>query len=354
VCSQLAPTRRLALELASAVLVIALLLRIVADTSSRVGWLRWLTPLGWAEELRPFAGPRPAVLLIPAVGTVLLLAMAATLFARRDVGSGLLAPRDRARPRPALLRSTTAQALREERASLAGWVIGIGFYAVIVGLLSHSFSAANIPENLRLQLEKLGGSAVTTPSGALSFYFLFFALAISLFACSQIAAARREEADGRLETVLALPVGRRGWLAGRLALATGGAALLAFIAGLLSWAGSAVQGGGASLLDLVGAGANCLPVVLLFLSLGALAFAVLPRPSPGITYGVVGAAFVWELFGAVLGAPAWLLGLSPFHHLGLVPAQPFEATAAAAMLGLAAVAALAAVRLFERRDLIGA
>jgi ABC-2 type transport system permease protein len=154
--------------------------------------------------------------------------------------------------------------------------------------------------------------------------------------------------------VLALPVGRRGWLAGRLALATAGGAALALVAGALTWAGSAIQGGGASLPGLLGAGANRMPAVLLFLGLGALAFAVRPCASAGIPYGLVGLAFVWELFGAVLGAPAWLLGLSPFHQIGLVPAQPFKATAAIAMLALAAACGAAALALFERRDLTGA
>ena len=49
-----------------------------------------------------------------------------------------------------------------------------------------------------------------------------------------------------------------------------------------------------------------------------------------------------------------MVGLSPFHHVALVPAEAFDAPAAAVMLALAAVAAVAAVRLFERRDLVGA
>jgi len=72
------------------------------------------------------------------------------------------------------------------------------------------------------QLEKLGAESVVTPSGWLGFSFIFFLLAVSVFCCMQISSVRGEEAEQRLETLLALPVGRRGWLAGRLLLAAAG------------------------------------------------------------------------------------------------------------------------------------
>src|SRR5581483_7706569 len=62
--SQLAPTRRLATAVCAGALLLALVLRVVADTSPSLSWLRWATPLGWAEELRPLAGSRPLVLLL--------------------------------------------------------------------------------------------------------------------------------------------------------------------------------------------------------------------------------------------------------------------------------------------------
>lgn len=105
---------------------------------------------------------------------------------------------------------------------------------------------------------------------------------------------------------------------------------------------------------MLGAGANCLPAALLFLGLGTFAFAAVSRAGAGIAYGLVSVAYVWELVGAILGAPAWTLALSPFRQVGLVPARPFKATAAVIMLALAAAAALAATRIFERRDLTGA
>jgi ABC-2 type transport system permease protein len=49
-----------------------------------------------------------------------------------------------------------------------------------------------------------------------------------------------------------------------------------------------------------------------------------------------------------------VLDLSPFHHIGLVPQQAFRPGAAAVMLTIAVASAVAAVLLFERRDLTGA
>ncbi|HYA09931.1 MAG TPA: hypothetical protein VEG24_10065, partial [Gaiellaceae bacterium] len=103
VASQLAPTSRVALALGSSLLALLFLLRVVADTSSGVGWLRWATPLGWAEELRPFTGARPLVLLLPAAASMLLLVAATRIAAGRDIGTGVLPARDSAEPRLRLL-----------------------------------------------------------------------------------------------------------------------------------------------------------------------------------------------------------------------------------------------------------
>jgi ABC-2 type transport system permease protein len=92
---------------------------------------------------------------------------------------------------------------------------------------------------------------------------------------------------------------------------------------------------------------------VLFLGLGALLVSMVPRLGVGAAYALVVLAFVWELFGALVGIPSWLLAVSPFHQIGLVPAAPFRATAAIGMLVLGAAGAAAAVVRFRDRDLSG-
>ncbi len=273
------------------------------------------------------------------------------LAVRRDVGSGLLPSRDSVPPRLYLLGSPVAQTFRSELGALLAWLLGVGAFALLMGTISSAVTPDVISENVRRQLEKLGAGSIITASGWLGFSFIFFVLAVSLFCCTQVGAIRSEEAEQRLETLLALPVSRRGWLAGRLLLAAAGAAAVALAAGVLAWAGAATQGAEVGFAEMIGAGANCLPTALLFLGLGALGFAVAPRASTGVAYGLVAVAFLWELFGALLEAPGWLLALSPFHDVGLVPGEPFEATAAAVMLVIAALTSIGAVWMFERRDL---
>lgn len=354
VVSQFAPTRRIALELGSAVVAVFLLVRVIADTASGAGWLRWATPLGWAEELRPFTGAHPIVVVLPVAASGLLLYLAARIAATRDVATGMLPARDTAAPRLGLLSTPTAQALRSERGGLLVWGGCFAAFAVILGMIAPSISSAGITSTIRREVAKLGSGSILTPTGYLAFVFVFFILAVTLFVCAQVSAARREEADQQLETLLALPVSRVGWLGGRLLLAGAAAAMLALIAGLITWAGAASQGVNLPLPRMLEAGANCLPISLLFLGIAVLAYAVVPRASAGIAYGLVTVAFLWYLVGALVGVPKWLVEATPFAHIGFVPAQPFRAVAAVVMVAIGVLAIGVAMALFRRRDLVGA
>jgi ABC-2 type transport system permease protein len=351
VASQLASTRRIALEIGGGAIALFFLLRVIADTVAGAGWLRWLTPLGWAEEMRPFAAPRPVVLLLPIVASVLLLVLAERLGATRDIGSGLL-PERGGGTSLRLLSSPTAQALRSQRDSLIAWAGSFAVFAFILGVVSSSVSSSGIPPGVDKQIAKLGAGSITSASGYLALIFFVYVLGVSLFVCAQLGSARREEAGQQLETLLALPVGRTGWLAGRLLLAAGGAVVIALLIGLLTWAGVVAGGTSGSLGQMLEAGANCLPVAALFLGLATLAYAAAPRAAAAIIYGLLVLSFLWQAVGALLGAPSWLVGLSPFEHVGLVPAEPFRAVDAVVMIGIGVAVAAVGLAVFRRRDLI--
>jgi ABC-2 type transport system permease protein len=351
--SQLVSSRRAALGLGGVAVAVTFLLRILADTVDGAGWLRWTTPLGWAEQLQPFVDTQAWVLLLPAATTALLLAVALRLARIRDVGTGLIATDDSADARLWLLSSPSAMTLRNQRGVLGAWLVTVAIFMTILGAVSHSLSTADVPQNVQRQIAKLGSGSIVSPTGFLAFLFLFVTLAVCLFGCTQVNALRDDEIQ-HLDTLLAQPVSRTRWLGGRLAIATLAAAMIALIAGVAAWVGAAASGTHVALSSMLEAGANALPVAVLFLGLTAFGYAIAPRAAAGIGYGLVALAFLWQLVGALLGPPRWVLDLSPFAHVALVPAQPFQPVAGAVLLGVGVTAGVAALVAFTRRDIIEA
>src|SRR5262249_9123711 len=153
--------------------------------------------------------------------------------------------------------------------------------------ISKTVSSIGISPSLRHALAELGAGSTLSPRGYVGFAFTFFVLAASLLAVSQVAAARHEESEERLETLLALPVSRARWLGGRLMLAIAAIAVVAVSAGVLAWAGGASQAIDLSLWRMLEAGLNCTPTAILFLGCAAVLYAIVPRASIGIAYGLV-------------------------------------------------------------------
>jgi ABC-2 type transport system permease protein len=105
VTAQLTQTSRAANGSAGAFLGAAFLLRAVGDSagSSGLSVLSWLSPIGWGQQVRPFADERWEVFGLSATLVVLGTAAAFALNAHRDLGGSLLAgpigPRSRLDPR---------------------------------------------------------------------------------------------------------------------------------------------------------------------------------------------------------------------------------------------------------------
>jgi ABC-2 type transport system permease protein len=69
---------------------------------------------------------------------------------------------------------------------------------------------------------------------------------------------------------------------------------------------------------------------------------------------VVAVAFLIEFVGAAVKAPAWLLEVSPFHHLAFVPGDSINLGSSIVMVGIGLAAAAGGIVAFNRRDVVGA
>ncbi|MEI7778766.1 MAG: ABC transporter permease, partial [Actinomycetes bacterium] len=94
VAAQVTTSHRSAVGISVAVIGLSYVLRAVGDLAANgPSFLSWLSPIGWSQQLRPFAGNRWVVVTLPLLLTGLLIPLAFALRARRDLGAGLIPDR---------------------------------------------------------------------------------------------------------------------------------------------------------------------------------------------------------------------------------------------------------------------
>jgi ABC-2 type transport system permease protein len=351
--SQLAPTRRQAAGCAGAVLGASYALRMVADSGAGLAWLDWATPLGWVEELRPLAGPRPVALLPIAALTAAAGTLAVYLAGRRAAGAGVWAARGRGRPGTWLLAGPAGLAARLTLPAALGWAAGTAAWALLLGFLARPGARALTGSpGIEAVVTRLGGRGGGA-AAFLGFTFLTVAWLLALIAAAQVAALREEEARGRLEALLVRLVARSSWLAGRIALAVAILVGSGLLAGLLAWAGAASQDAGVSLASLLGAGLNVVPPALCVLGLGVLAMGAWPRAAVPVTYGVLTWSVLITVTGGFVSSGRWLLDTSVFHYLTAAPAASPGWRSSAILIGIGAAADIVGGAAFLRRDVGG-
>lgn len=356
VTAQVAQSARSARGLAIGVLLAAFLLRGIGDSVDSTGpsWLRWLSPIGWAELIRPFGTIRWWVIALPLATAVLAGFAAAVLAVHRDYDSGLLASRAGRATAPASLRSPFALAWRLQRATVFAWVIGALVYGVGVGSAAKGISGLLGSAQARKIIARMGGQAALT-NAYLAALISFSALAVAGFAIAAVLRLRSEESEQRADPVLATRAGRIGWTLSHLVIATFGTILILVVTGLAIGLGHGARAGslGTEVARMAGAGLAQAPAVLVVAGLAAALFGLVPRISVAVSWSVLGAAVLLLFLGEILQWSHWVLDVSPFTH---VPKLPGGVVSAAPLIWLCAVAlALGVAGLIgiRRRDIVG-
>ncbi|HEX2856272.1 MAG TPA: hypothetical protein VHO26_02170 [Propionibacteriaceae bacterium] len=353
VVAQLVDVRRRVVAVGMGLLGAAYVVRMAGSSADSRLWLRWLTPMGWVDELGPFGSDDPAVLIpIVVVPTVLGL-VGVRLRAERDSGGALLARESSGRSRLRLLSSPLAFAWRTGRGALIGWAAGLAAFAAVMGaLVGTMIDWIAGDEGYQQILATMGLDEALTIKGFVGFLAFAFCLAIGVHLAFRVGVARTEEESGRLDAVLARPVGRLRWLGGHVLLSAAGALGLTAVVGISMWAGARLAGSSAlTLSDTLRSSLNTLPVVALVGGLSVALFGLLPRLTVAVPTTLAPAGFVLYLLGPALEWPPWALDLSPFTHLAMVPAEPWRATGALVMTGLAAGLVVVGALGFRLRDI---
>jgi ABC-2 type transport system permease protein len=204
------------------------------------GWLSWLSPIGWHQQIRAFAGNRWPVLVLPLAATALLVPVAFTLRRRRDLGSGLLP--DRAGPAAGALSSPLGLAWRLQRPMLIAWTAGSAVMAFMMGSIANSIAGLlDSPEMAKI-IRQLGGEQALTDAFLAAELGLISTI-IAAYGISAVGRLRTEESAGHAEHILSTATSRVRWAASHWLLALAGAAWLLLVTGLATGVGHAVAVG---------------------------------------------------------------------------------------------------------------
>ena len=351
VVAQVTTSARTATSMSGAVLAVVYVLRAVGDTAPVTGprWLSWLSPIGWSQQFRPYAGNRWWVLLITAAFALGVGAAAFALARRRDLGTGLLPARAGRARATRLLRTPQALAWRLQRGALLGWAVGFLLAGALLGGMTSNLSGFFTSPNARELITALGGEKALTDA-FLAMELGFAGVIASAYGIQAVLRLRSEELELRAEPVLATAVGRLRWALGHLGLAVVGTVGLMVCVGLGAGFARAVEAGrSAEIGRLLGAALAQLPAALVLVALAVAAYGVAPRVAT-VVWAFLAAFIVLGELGPLLKLDQWVLDLSPFAHTPRLPGAPFTATAVVLLTGVALLIAGAGLAALRRRD----
>ncbi|OKK02658.1 ABC transporter permease [Streptomyces sp. CB03234] len=343
IVAQLTESARLAKGLTAAVLGLAFVLRAAGDAGDSRA-LTWLSPVGWAENVRAFAGERWWVLPLMAGAVAVQGTVAYALAGRRDVGMGFLP----ARPGPASGRIATAGGLawRLQRGSLLGWTLGFLVAGVVFGgMVEGASDLVGDNEQARQIFERMGGQS-GLENAFLAAMVGLFGMVAALYVVGSVLRLYGEETSQRAEPVLGCAVGRLRWAAGHLVIAFGGAALLMVAAGAGLTLSYGRDGG-----PVLGAALAQLPAIWVLGGLAVLLHGAFPKAAVA-AWGVAGLCLVLGWIGPALDLPQAALDLSPYGHLPKLPGAEMSWTPVLLLAALAAALVAGGLAGLRRRDVL--
>lgn len=348
VTAQLGSFAHTANGLASAVLGVAYVVRGWGDSSDGASWASWISPLGWAQELHAFTGDRWSVLVVPFGAAAAGFVGADRILARRDLGSGVIV----ARPGPAVgasgLRTPFGLAWRLQRGALLGWVIGYAISGVLFGSIASSAAEllSDNPTVAKVLSARSGGPTAAFVAAMVS----ILGIVAAVYGVQAVLRARREEAEDRVEALLATSTTRWRWLGSHLVFGLAGSAIVVVVGGAGVALGSSGASGSPSIGATVGAALVQVPAIWVLVGVAALLVGVVPR-LVAVAWGAVVVALVLTFFGPLLNLPDAVLEISPFTHLAKVPAETPAAGPVIVLVVVALLLLAAGLGGVSRRDI---
>lgn len=348
--AQLTASARAATGLSIGVIAVTYGLRAVGDLAEPGPsvW-SWLSPIGWNQQIRAYAGDHWWVLSLPLALTAVLVPVALFLRTQRDLGAGL---RDE-RPGPArgTLSGVLGLAIRLQYRVLLAWAVAFVLFGIVIGSLVGNVTDFLTSPGAQELMRALGGGPQALTDAFLAAEISIMGVIAAAYGISAANHLRSEESAGHTEALLGTATTRIRWASSHYAVALAGVALLQLLTGLSIGIGAASAVNDAELVarSTVAALAQ-IPAAWVLTSAALAVFGWAPRMAGAAWVLLLGLIALGE-FGVLWNAPEWLMDLSPFRHSPLLPVDAEGVPALLALTAAAAVLGALGYAGWRRRDL---
>jgi len=348
VSAQLTTSARAANGMGMIVIAITYTLRAVGDLAEPgPSALSWLSPIGWNQQIRAFAGDQWWVLVLPLALCVALVPVTFVLRARRDLGGGLR--QERPGPARGALAGVWDLAVRLQDRMLVAWAVTVVVFGVVIGSLASGVTDFLTSPNAQDLIKKLGGAQALTDA-FLAAEIAIMGILVAAYGLSAANHLRNEETAGHTEALLGTATTRTRWATSHYAAALAGVALL--MTGLSTGVGAAFALHDGSQVGRVTLAALAqIPAAWVITSVVLTVFGWAPRLTAAV-WGLLAVFIALGEFGVLWNAPQWLMDLSPFQHTPLLPVGSNGVGALVALTATAAALAAMGYLGWRRRDLI--
>lgn len=330
----------------------------------------WLSPIGWAQAVRAFAGEQWWVMALCLAVSGALVAAAFRLSDIRDLGSGLIAPKGgppaasdwmigRRRGDEALtgravsartMRALVGLAARLQVPSLIAWTAGLFVLGVVYGAFGNDVE--QMIEDNPAMADFIAMIGEANPVDA------YFAAAASMLAITAIGYSisavmriRSEETSGHVEVLLSTPASRSQLAVAHMVFAVTGSVLVIAAAGAgMGVAFAVVEGDPSEFVRLLIAALVTVPAVLVLVGATLLLVGLSPART-NLAWALLVAVFVLSYLGELLRIPYSLRQLSPLEHVPAMPVEDFALLPLVVLLLVSGAMAAAGITGLRRRDL---
>lgn len=355
--AQLVTTRRVASVTGGIVIVALFTLNSALRAGADPGALKWLSPFYLFDRSAPLLADGsvdvPATVANLAVAAV-LVGLSIWAFARRDVGGALVRGRAASgRPlwRPSgdpFLRAPVLAAVDQQRGWILGWAVALAvlgyFFASLARTIVDGFK--EIPA-MQVYLERAGIGGYADVVGVI--WFSTALLLIAIFTVAQVNAWAADDAEGRLEVVLAAGASRTRIVLERIAALLVAAGIVAAVSSVGVYVAArsfdiAVPGD-----RLAVATALVLPVVFALGSVGHALVGWRPRLAVLLVAAVAVISYFTQEFGPLFDWPDWVRRTSFFVLYG-TPMTTADWGGAATLVAIGITGTGLALASMRRRD----